>query len=60
MRSIKMYEYKVENFKFKEAESEMNKLAKEGWRVVSVTTNTDMTWAKDTIIVIFERNSNTG
>lgn len=54
-----MYEYKVENFKFRDAENEMNKLAKEGWRVVSVTTNTEMTWAKDTIIVIFERNTNT-
>ncbi len=51
-----MYEYKVENFRFKEAEREMNRLAKEGWRVVSATTNTDMTWTKDTIIVIFERN----
>ena len=51
-----MFEYKVRNFRFKEAEDEINKFAKEGRRVVSVTTNTDMTWTKDTIIVVFERN----
>lgn len=52
-----MYEYKVENIKLRDAENEMNKLAKEGWRVVSVTANTDMTWDKDRIIVVFERST---
>ena len=32
-----MYEYKVECYRVKEAEREMNKLAQEGWRVVAVS-----------------------
>lgn len=31
-----MYEYKVETYKVKIAENEMNKLAMEGWRVIAV------------------------
>ena len=32
-----MYEYKVEIYSVKNAEVEMNRMAKEGWRVVAVT-----------------------
>ena len=52
-----MYEYKVEVYRVKEAEKEMNALARDGWRVVSVTSNECLQWtAKDTIIVTYERN----
>ncbi len=51
-----MYEYKVEVYRVKEAEDAMNALAKEGWRVISTTSNECLHWtAKDTIIVTFER-----
>ncbi len=53
-----MYEYKVEVYRVKEAEKEMNELAKFGWRVISVTSNENISWtAKDTIVVTFERNN---
>lgn len=32
-----MYEYKVEIYKIKHAETKMNVLAREGWRVVTVS-----------------------
>lgn len=32
-----MYEYKVEVYKVKNAEKEMNDLAKEGWKVIAVS-----------------------
>ena len=32
-----MYEYKVEVYKVRDAERKMNKLAREGWRVVAVS-----------------------
>lgn len=52
-----MYEYKVEVCRVKEAEKEMNELAKCGWRVISVTSNECLSWmTKDTIVVTFERN----
>lgn len=34
-----MYEYKVEIYKVKDAEKAMNELAREGWRVVTVSPN---------------------
>jgi hypothetical protein len=34
-----MYEYKVGTYKVKEVEVEMNKLASEGWRVITVSPN---------------------
>jgi len=51
-----MYEYKVEVFRVKEAEEQMNELARKGWRVISTTSNECLHWTvKDTIIVTFER-----
>ena len=47
-----MYEYKVEVFKVKEAEEQMNALAKEGWRVIAVSPNMAMGYG---IVVTFER-----
>ena len=40
-RSNFIYEYKVEFYKWKEAEERMNALAAQGWRVVAVTYNDD-------------------
>lgn len=52
-----MYEYKVEVYRVNEAEKEMNALAREGWRVVAVTSNECILWtAKDTIVVTYERS----
>ena len=52
-----MYEYKVEVYRVKDAEKEMNSLAKQGWRVISVTACSTLQWtAKDTIVVTYERN----
>ena len=45
------YEYKVETYKVKVAENEMNKLASEGWRVIAVTPNE----ARFEIVVTYER-----
>lgn len=47
-----MYEYKLECYKVNEAESEMNKLAKQGWRVVTVSPNIALGYG---IIVTYER-----
>lgn len=51
-----MYEYKVEMYKLKEAEKEMNAMANQGWRVVAVTYCQAAAWSKDTVVVTFERN----
>jgi len=51
-----MYEYKVETYKIKDAENEMNVMAKQGWRVVAVTYCQGATWAKDKVLVTLERN----
>ena len=51
-----MYEYKVEIYKINEAETEMNAMAKQGWRVVAVTYCQAATWAKDKVLVTLERN----
>ena len=47
-----MYEYKVEILKVKEAESRMNELARDGWRVVEITPNVAMGYG---LVVTFER-----
>ena len=48
-----MYEYKVEIYSVKNAEMEMNRMAKEGWRVVAVTPNVAVGHG---IVVTFERS----
>ncbi len=35
----RMFEYKVETYRVMSAEAEMNKLAKQGWRVIAVSPN---------------------
>lgn len=51
-----MYEYKVKVYRVKDAEKEMNALAKEGRRVISVTACSTLSWTeKDTAVVTFER-----
>lgn len=50
-----MYEYKVETYKVSEAESEMNKLAKQGWRVIAVSPNIARGYG---VIVTYERAIN--
>ncbi len=47
-----MFEYKVEIYKVKEAESEMNKLAQSGWRVIAVSPDIAMGFG---VVVTFER-----
>ncbi len=47
-----MYEYKVEVYAVKDADKEMNKLAKQGWRVIAVSPNIALSHG---IIVTFER-----
>ena len=47
-----MFEYKVETYKVKELEKELNSLAKQGWRVIAVTPNIAMGYG---IIVTYER-----
>ena len=47
-----MYEYKVEIYKVKEAENAMNQMAKDGWRVVTVSPNLAMGYG---VVVTFER-----
>lgn len=50
-----MYEYKVETYTIKNAEKEMNKLAKEGWRVIAVSPNIVQGYG---IVVTYERKVN--
>ena len=47
-----MYEYKVEVYAVKDADKEMNKLAKQGWRVIAVSPNVAFGHG---IVVTFER-----
>lgn len=47
-----MFEYKVETYKVNEAESNMNKLAQAGWRVIAVSPNIAMGHG---LVVTFER-----
>lgn len=51
-----MYEYKVSIIKIKDAEDEMNAMAKQGWRVVTVTYCQAAAWAKDNVVVTLERS----
>lgn len=50
-----MYEYKVETYTLKSAENEMNKLSKEGWRVIAVSPNIALCYG---IVVTYERKVN--
>ena len=50
-----MFEYKVETYKVKESEKEINALAKQGWRVIAVSPNLAMGYG---IIVTYERQVN--
>lgn len=50
-----MYEYKVIKSSVNTAETEMNKLAKEGWRVVAVSPNVAMGMG---LIITLEREKN--
>lgn len=45
-----MCEYKVESYNIKDAQAEMNKLAKEGWRVVATAVTSNFN-----LIVTYER-----
>lgn len=47
-----MYEYKVEVMKVKDAEPRMNELARQGWRVITVSPNINMGYG---IVITFER-----
>lgn len=47
-----MYIYKVETYKVKDAEASMNKLAKDGWRVIAISPNMVMGYG---IVVTYER-----
>lgn len=47
-----MYEYRVESYSVKSAAREMNTLAQEGWRVISVVMNITKGYG---LIVTFER-----
>ena len=49
-----MYEYKVETYKVKEAADEMNKLAKQGWRVIAVTPNEALGFG---VVVTYEKET---
>ena len=50
-----MYEYKIEIYKVKEAESKVNEMAKNGWRVVSVIQNVTDIHIPYRLVVTFER-----
>ena len=50
-----MFEYKVKTYMVKDAEKDMNILALEGWRVVSVTPNVGVGYG---IVVTYERQKN--
>ena len=47
-----MYEYKVDTYKVKVAENEMNKMALEGWRVIAVSPNEAVGFG---LVVTYER-----
>lgn len=50
-----MFEYKIETYKVKAAEEEINKLAQLGWRVISVSPNLALGYG---IVVTYERKVN--
>ena len=47
-----MYMYRIEIYSMKKAEEEMNKMSMEGWRVLSVLTNTTTGFG---LIVTYEK-----
>ena len=47
-----MYEYRVEIYGVRQAEAAMNRLAAEGWRVISVSPNIAVSHG---VVVTFER-----
>ena len=47
-----MFEYRVEIYAVRQAEAEMNRMAADGWRVISVSPNIAMSHG---IVVVFER-----
>lgn len=47
-----MYEYKVEAYKVNDAQSSMNLLAREGWRVIAVSPNLGRGYG---VVVTYER-----
>jgi len=51
-RNTKVYEYRVEIYGVRQAETEMNRLAAEGWRVIAVTPNIAVSHG---IVVTYER-----
>lgn len=50
-----MYEYKVETYAIKNAEKEMNRLAKENWKVIAVSPNIASGYG---VVVTYERKVN--
>lgn len=52
---IRMYEYKVESYKVRYAETGMNMLAKEGWRVIAVSPDIAKAYG---VVVTYEREKN--
>ena len=49
-----MYEYKVVKTRVDSAEGEMNKLAKEGWRVINASPNIAAGYG---LVIVFEREN---
>ncbi len=47
-----MFEYRVEIYAVRQSETEMNRMAADGWRVISVSPNIAMSHG---IVVVFER-----
>ncbi len=47
-----MFEYRVEIYAVRSAETEMNRMAADGWRVIAVSPNIAVSHG---IVVIFER-----
>ncbi len=47
-----MYEYKVQTYTVKSAETKMNELAREGWRVIAVSPNIGSGYG---VVVTYER-----
>ena len=47
-----MFEYRVEVYAVRQAEAEMNRMAADGWRVISVSPNIAMSYG---VVVTYER-----
>ena len=48
-----MFRYKVEDYRIKDAEEEMNKMARDGWRVIAVSPNVAKGFG---IVVTYEKS----